>query len=56
MGADGTLSFIAQAGNAVKKLRVTPAADITMERFVAIAAEQQFAGTEQPKDAAQANW
>lgn len=42
MGADGTLVFIAQVGNVVKRLRVIPPADTSLATFAAIAEEQQL--------------
>jgi hypothetical protein len=42
MGADGALIAITQVGNVVKKLRVTPAADINLNRFAALAAEREL--------------
>jgi hypothetical protein len=53
MGADGVLTVFAQAGEVIKKLRVTPAADTNLARFAAIADEQQMAGEDESKPAAE---
>jgi len=53
MGADGVLTVFAQAGEVIKKLRVTPAADTNLARFAAIADEQQMAGQDDSKPAAE---
>jgi hypothetical protein len=56
MRGDGTLTLIAQFGNALKKLRVTPSPDTTMARFAAIAQQQQMAAQEESTTSAQPNW
>jgi len=53
MGADGVLTVLAQAGEAIKKLRVTPAADTNLANFAAIADEQQMAGEDESKPASE---
>jgi hypothetical protein len=53
MGADGVLTVFAQAGEVIKKLRVTPAADTNLARFAAIAEEQQLAGQDESKPASE---
>jgi hypothetical protein len=55
MRGDGTLTLIAQFGNALKKLRVTPSPDTTMARFAALAQEQQMAAQTEPTGSAQSN-
>ncbi len=55
MGADGTLTFVAQVGNAVKKLRVTPAADIKLTRFAALADERELAAAADEAQTVQVN-
>jgi hypothetical protein len=55
IGADGTLTFVAQVGNAVKKLRVTPAADINLTRFAALADERELAAAADEAQTVQVN-
>jgi dipeptidyl aminopeptidase/acylaminoacyl peptidase len=55
IGADGTLTFVAQVGNAVKKLRVTPATDTNLARFAALAEERELAAEEESASTAQAS-
>jgi len=43
MGRDGVLTFIAAVGNEVKRFRVTPSADLNIEKMVALAQEKQAA-------------
>jgi hypothetical protein len=55
IGADGTLTFVAQVGDAVKKLRVTPAADINLTRFAALADERELAAAADEAQTVQVN-
>jgi hypothetical protein len=55
VGADGTLTLITEVDNAVKKLRVTPAADADLKRFAALAAERELAAATEESQTVQAN-
>jgi hypothetical protein len=43
MGADGSLTIIAQVGNVIKKLRITPSPKTSLARFAALSEEQTAA-------------
>jgi hypothetical protein len=57
MGADGTLVFIAQVGNVVKRLRIIPRADTSLATFAALSEEMQFSGQDKAvQEVTPPNW
>jgi hypothetical protein len=55
MGVDGSLRLLAQVGNGVKELRITPSAETNLTRFAALADERELAAGEEPPRSTQAN-